>query len=61
MDSIFFLLALIGIVVVVVWSVRNDRIPMNGRTRGLLAMRDAEEPENLTGSTPTRRRGRRPV
>ena len=44
MDGIFFFCALVGIVVVVIWSVRNDRVPMNGRTRGLLAMRDAEEP-----------------
>ena len=51
MDSILFLLAVIGIVVVVAWSVMNDNVPSNGKTRGLLAMREtpiepgASEPE----------------
>ena len=40
MDSVLFLLAIIGIIVVVAWSVMNDRVPFDGRTRGLLAMRD---------------------
>src|SRR5262249_59124431 len=40
MDSVLFLLAVIGIVVVVTWSVMNDRVPFHGRTPGLLAMRD---------------------
>ena len=40
MDSVLFLLAIIGIVVVVAWSVMNDRVASDGRTRGLLAMRD---------------------
>jgi len=40
MDGVLFLLAVIGIVVVVAWSVMNDRVPFDGRTRGLLAMRD---------------------
>ena len=40
MDSVLFLLAVIGIVVVITWSVMNDRVPLNGRTHGLLAMRD---------------------
>lgn len=46
MDSVLFLLAVVGIVVVVAWSVMNDRVPLNGRTHGLLAMRD----ETPTGS-----------
>ena len=44
MDSLLFLLAIIGIVVVVAWSVINDRVPFDGRTRGLLAMRDDAPP-----------------
>jgi len=52
MDSILFLVAVIGIVVVVAWSVMNDRVPFDGRTRGLLAMRDdapAEPPVSQSG------------
>jgi hypothetical protein len=45
MDSVFFLLSVVGIVIVVVWSVVNDRLPRHGRTRGLLAMRDDEADE----------------
>src|SRR5262249_7588325 len=45
MDSVLFLLAVIGIVVVVTWSVMNDRVPFDGRTRGLLAMREAAPAE----------------
>jgi hypothetical protein len=49
MDSVLFLLEVIGIIVVVAWSVMNDRVPSNGRTRGLLAMRE-EAPIELATS-----------
>ena len=47
MDSILFLLAVVGIVVVVAWSVANDGVPLRGRTRGLLAMRDESLQERV--------------
>ncbi len=59
MDSVLFLLAVVGIVVVVAWSVMNDRVPLNGRTRGLLAMRDEApaEPAASESKAPARNRG----
>jgi len=51
MDSVLFLLAVIGIVVVVAWSVMNDRIPSNGKTRGLLAMREEAPIESTTSKS----------
>jgi len=51
MDSVLFLLAVIGIVVVVAWSVMNDRIPSNGKTRGLLAMREEAPVESTTSKS----------
>ena len=56
MDSVLYLFALIGIVIVVLWSVRNDRVPMNGRTRGLLAMREPEQAGTEGDNDPAEKR-----
>ena len=39
MSGILFLIALIGIFVVVMWEITNDRVGLTGETRGLLRMR----------------------
>jgi hypothetical protein len=40
MDGVYFLLAIIGVAIVVLWAFRNDRVRPDGATSGLLAMRD---------------------
>lgn len=42
MTGIALLFAVGMIAVIVIWSIVNDRIAPDGRTTGLLAMRDAE-------------------
>jgi len=44
MEAVFFIIALAGIVMVIHWSVVNDRAGNNGVTTGFFAMREAEEP-----------------
>lgn len=39
MSGILFLIALIGILVVVMWEITNDRVDLTGEMRGLLRMR----------------------
>ena len=39
MTGIIFLAALIGIFVVVMWEITNDRVGLTEETRGLLRMR----------------------
>lgn len=39
MEGFIFLLAIIGIGIVILWAKRNDKIPPGGETTGLLAMR----------------------
>jgi hypothetical protein len=56
MDSLLFLLAVIGIIVVVAWSVMNDRVPFDGRTRGPLAMRDDAPAEPSVSQSEDRRK-----
>lgn len=46
MSSILYMLALLGIAIVVVWSVKNDKIPDDKPTVGLLAMKHDPESEN---------------
>ena len=53
MESVLFLLAVVGIVVVVAWSVMNDRVPSNGKTHGLLAMREEAPIEPATSESRT--------
>jgi hypothetical protein len=42
MTGIALLFAVGIIAVIVIWSIVNDRVAPDGRTTGLLAMRDAE-------------------
>jgi len=44
MEAVFFIIALAGIVMVIHWSVVNDRAGNNGVTTGFFAMREPEEP-----------------
>jgi len=44
MEAIFFLIGLGGIIMVIHWSVVNDRAGNNGVTTGFFAMREPEEP-----------------
>ena len=38
MEGFIFLLAIIGIGMVILWARRNDKVPLDGETSGLLAM-----------------------
>lgn len=39
-QSFFFLIALIAVAIVIYWAIANDKTPPEGKTRGLLAMKD---------------------
>ncbi len=54
MDSILFLLSLIGLIVIVGWAVINDKVPDGGKTKGLLAMVHPDD------EPPPEKRRRRP-
>ncbi|EWY41478.1 hypothetical protein N825_27265 [Skermanella stibiiresistens SB22] len=43
MDSLLFLLSLIGVMVVIGWAVVNDKVPDGGKTKGLLAMHHPDD------------------
>jgi hypothetical protein len=38
MEGFIFLLSIIGVGVVILWARRNDKVPLDGQTTGLLAM-----------------------
>lgn len=42
MESLLFLLSLIAVGIIVHWSITNDKVPLYGKTRGLLSMTDGE-------------------
>ncbi len=42
-DSLLFVLSLGGMVLIVFWSLQNDKTPLDGKTHGLLAMKKPEE------------------
>jgi hypothetical protein len=42
-DSLLFVLSLGGMVLIVFWSLQNDKTPLDGETRGLLGMKKPEE------------------
>lgn len=46
LTGIVFLLALIGVFVVVIWEIANDRVGWTEQTRGLLRMRSAGQPRD---------------
>jgi hypothetical protein len=62
MEAGFFVFALIGIIMVIHWSVVNDRAGNNGVTTGFFAMREPEEPgaEPQPGAASEQRRAGRP-
>ena len=41
MEGFIFLLAIIGVGMVILWARRNDKVPLEGETSGLLAMKAA--------------------
>jgi hypothetical protein len=38
MEGLAFLLAIIGVGLVILWARKNDKVPLDGETGGLLAM-----------------------
>lgn len=56
MGSLMFLAAVVAIVLIVVWSLRNDRVPTGMPTRGILALLPGNEP--AADETPADRRAR---
>ena len=45
MDGLFFLLSIIGTGLVMLWMIRNDKIPPDGATTGLFALPHAPAPK----------------
>lgn len=46
LSGIFFLFFLGGVILIVAWSAKMDRLPPGARTSGLLAMREPGKPED---------------
>ena len=40
MAGLFWILSVIGVFVIIVWMINNEKLDDTGRTRGILAMRD---------------------
>ena len=38
MEGFILLLAIVGVGIVIIWARRNDKVPLDGQTTGLLAM-----------------------
>lgn len=51
--GLLFLSAIIGVAVVLMWSLKNDKVPNDGKTTGLLAMK--EPPDSPQDTDETRR------
>lgn len=47
MESIYYLFGLLGIGVILFWSIQNDKLPPDGKTKGLLAMKDPDEEDKV--------------
>lgn len=58
MDSLLFLLSLIGVVVIVGWAVMNDKVPDGGKTTGLLAMHHPDRDKPVGNGLAGRKRRR---
>lgn len=43
MDGLFFLCSIVGMGLIIFWARQNDKIPMDGPTKGVLAMTDSNE------------------
>ncbi len=50
--SFIFLCALIAMVMLVAWVIKNDGAGLTGKTTGLLAMKEPEEPEQAAKKKP---------
>ncbi|ABC23928.1 hypothetical protein F11_16050 [Rhodospirillum rubrum F11] len=61
MFSIFFLIALMAIVYIVYWAVKNDGAPTPGDETGLLRMRAVDEPSADRDDKPRSLPPRRPT
>jgi len=48
MEGFVFLMAIIGIGLVILWARRNDKVPLNGATTGLLAMTEGKRVSRAT-------------
>jgi hypothetical protein len=60
-ESIFFVISLVGILGVMYWAATNDSAGNRGPTKGWFAMRDfaAEEPETAAAPAPVKPQKRR--
>lgn len=47
MDGLFYLFGLLGIGLILFWSIQNDKLPPDGKTKGILAMRDPDKEEKV--------------
>lgn len=50
LSGVFFLVFLGGVILVVAWSAKMDRLPPGARTSGLLAMREPDSPDDEKSS-----------
>lgn len=50
--SLIFLGAIVAMVMLVAWAMKNDGAGLTGKTTGLLAMREPEEPERAREKKP---------
>ncbi len=46
-SGLFFLVFLAGVIVIVAWSAKMDRLPPGAQTTGLLAMDEPEKTEQI--------------
>ena len=51
-SGVIFLGAIVAMVLVVAWVLKNDNLGPSGKTTGLLAMKEPEEPEQKPSQRP---------
>lgn len=51
-SGVIFLSAIVGMVLVVAWVLKNDNLGPSGKTTGFLAMKEAEKPEQTPEKRP---------
>jgi len=60
MSGVYFLLAIIGVGIIIVWYIQNDNVPPGQPTRGLLRMRESGDAASAgTASSETAGQGSR--
>ncbi|MBL26120.1 MAG: hypothetical protein CMM50_01020 [Rhodospirillaceae bacterium] len=47
MDGVYYLFGLLGIGVILFWSIQNEKLPPGSKTKGILAMRDPDTEEKV--------------